>query len=104
MRQDYQTFRSNNAEVIAIGPGSNRAFRRFWEQHELPFPGVPDPGGGVLKALGQEFRLLKLGRLPGVIVVGRDGVIRFTHYGTAQWDIPPNSELLALLEGLNQPG
>jgi hypothetical protein len=55
----------------------------------------------VLKLYGQQVSLFKLGRMPAQVLVDRDGVARFVHYGHSMSDIPRNAEVLALLDELN---
>ena len=78
------------------------AFAEYWEREELPFVGLPDPRHGVLKVYGQEVKLFKFGRMPAQVIVDKQGVARFVHYGHSMSDIPPNSELLDLLDSLNR--
>jgi peroxiredoxin Q/BCP len=73
-----------------------------WDKERLPFVGLADPEHSVADRYGQEVKLLRMGRMPALIVVGKDGVIHYHHYGDSMRDIPPNSEILALLENLNR--
>jgi len=102
LRQDYQQFVDRGAEIIAVGPDSAEAFRSYWEQEGLPFVGLPDPKRSVLKLYGQEVKLLKLGRMPAQVLVDKNGIARYVHYGHSMSDIPSNKELLDLLDELNQ--
>jgi peroxiredoxin len=102
LRQDYDEFVKRDAEVIVIGPEDRAAFARYWEKESLPFVGLPDPGHKVLKLYGQEINLFKLGRMPAQVIVDRAGQARYVHYGHSMSDIPPNKELLALFDELNQ--
>ena len=105
LRQDYAQFVERDAEIVAIGPEARADFARYWEEHEMPFVGIPDPDHTVPKLYGQEVRLFKMGRLPAQVLVDKDGHVRYAHYGRSMSDIPPNSELLALLDQLNrEPG
>ena len=101
LRQDYQEFVQRQAQVIVVGPEDARAFESYWDQHDLPFIGLPDPKAGVLKLYGQEVNLFKLGRMPAQVIVDKAGVARFVHYGHSMSDIPENAEVLALLGQLN---
>ncbi len=101
MRRDYEKFRALGAEVIAIGPDSPEAFRRYWAEHQLPFTGLADPKHLVARLYGQEVKLLKLGRLPAVVVVDRAGIVRTVYYGDSMRDIPPNESLLATVAALD---
>ena len=101
LRQDSAQFKALGAEIIVVGPEKRDAFARYWVQEELPFVGLPDPRSSVLKLYGQEVKLFKLGRMPAQVIVDRNGVVRYVHYGHSMSDIPPNDELLTLLDQLN---
>ena len=49
----------------------------------------------------QEVNIFKLGRMPLVTIVDGRGMIRFAHYGASMSDIPPNAELLDVINQLN---
>jgi len=104
LRRDYDEFVERDAEVIVIGPESEGAFARYWEKENLPFVGLPDPKHTVLKLYGQEIKLFKLGRMPAQVIVDKKGRARYVHYGHSMSDIPPNDEVLGLLDGLNLQG
>lgn len=100
LRQDYQEFVKRQVEVIVIGPEDANDFASYWQVHNLPFIGLPDPQAGVLKLYGQEVNLFKLGRLPAQVIVDKAGITRFVHYGHDMSDIPSNAEVLALVDGM----
>jgi peroxiredoxin Q/BCP len=100
LRQDYDAFVARDAEVIVIGPEGADKFAQYFGENDLPFTGVPDPDHSVLKLYGQEVNLFKLGRMPAQVLVDKAGVARFVHYGHSMSDIPPNEELLGLLDDL----
>jgi peroxiredoxin len=100
LRQGHQDLVDRDAAVVVVGPESAEAFARYWRTHDLPFVGLPDPRHVVLDRFGQEVKLLKLGRMPAQVIVDKQGVTRHAHYGDSMRDIPPNSELLALLDHL----
>ena len=101
LRQDYQKFVASDAEIIIIGPENQKSFARYWHREKLPFVGVPDPNHRIADLYGQQVKLLKLGRLPALIVVDKQGTIRYRHYGDSMRDIPENSEILSVLGELN---
>ena len=101
LRQDYQEFVAREAEVVVVGPEDREAFASYWEKENLPFIGLPDPEHRVLKLYGQEINLFKLGRMPAQLVIDKQMVARYVHYGHAMDDIPPNVELLDFLDNLN---
>ena len=102
LRQDYQEFTRRNAEVVVVGPEDGPAFASYWAREQLPFIGLPDPTHQVADLYGQQIKLLKFGRMPALAVVDSLGRIRYRHYGSSMSDIPPNQEILAVLDQINQ--
>jgi peroxiredoxin Q/BCP len=101
LRQGHEEFVRRDAAVVVIGPDGPAAFASYWREHDLPFVGLPDPKHSVLKLYGQEVNLFKLGRMPAQMIVDRQGVLRYVHYGHDLADIPANEELFGILDGLN---
>lgn len=102
LRQDYDKFHALNAEILVIGPEDAASFKKYWEENDLPFIGIPDPAHSVLKLYGQEVNLFRLGRMPAMVIVDASGMVRFVHYGHSMSDIPENAEVLATLKALIQ--
>ena len=68
----------------------------------MPFPGLADHDHTIAKLYGQQVKLLKFGRMPALVVVDKQGMLRYRHYGNSPADIPANSDILSLLDELNQ--
>jgi peroxiredoxin Q/BCP len=100
LRHDYDQFVSRDTAVLVLGPEKPEKFAAYFQEHDLPFTGLPDPGASVLKLYGQEVSLFKLGRMPAQVLVDKQGVARWAHYGHSMKDIPANEEVLALIDGL----
>ncbi len=94
LRQEYDRFVENETEIVVVGPDNANAFRDYWTENDLPFIGLPDPKHSVLKLYGQEIKLFKFGRMPAQVVVDKDGVARYVHYGKSMSDIPSNDDIL----------
>jgi len=101
LRQDYDKFVELNTEIIVAGPENADAFKNYWEKENLPFIGLPDPEHLVLKLYGQEVKIFKLGRMPAQVILDKNGIARFVHYGHTMSDIPDNKELFDLLDEIN---
>jgi peroxiredoxin len=101
LRQDFAEFEKRGTVILVIGPENASAFARYWREHDLPFTGLPDPARTVLKLYGQQIDLFKFGRMPAQVLVDKKGIARFIHYGHDMTDIPANSEMLALIDGIN---
>jgi peroxiredoxin len=104
LRQEYSRFVANETEIVVVGPDNASAFRNYWAENDLPFTGLPDSHYSVLKLYGQEIKLFKFGRMPAQVVVDKEGIARYVHYGKSMRDIPSNDEILESLEPVHESG
>jgi peroxiredoxin len=104
LREDYERFTEKDAEILVIGPEGPRRFKQVWEEQRYPFVGFADYRHEVADLYGQEVKLSKLGRMPAMLIVDKQGVIRFAHFGDDMADIPVNENVLVLLDQLNEEG
>jgi len=96
-RDDYAEFTRRGTEILAVGPDGPDAFREYWRAQRLPFVGLPDPEHHVARRYGQEVNIFKLGRMPLVMVLDAQGLIRYVHYASSMSDIPGNDLLLDVI-------
>lgn len=101
MKKDYKEFGSRKATIVVIAPHSTEKVAEYWKKEELPMIGVPDEDGKLAELYGQEWKLLKLGRMPALFAIDRKGTLVFAQYGKSMSDIPKNSEMLKVLDGIN---
>ena len=98
LRRQYADFQRRDAEIVAVCPEGADEVARFWAEQELPFQGVSDPDHEVARRFGQQVKLLRLGRMPALLIVDRDGRIRYRHYSRSMSDTPRNNDVLAALD------
>jgi len=101
LREDHDKFTEKGAEILVIGPEGPRRFKQVWDEQRYPFVGFSDYRHTVADLYGQEVNLAKLGRMPAMLIVDKQGVIRFAHFSDNMADIPRNEAVLALLDQLN---
>ena len=102
LRDEYKRFTQRGAEILAVGPNPLAIFTDYWRNERIPFIGLPDPDHKVALLYRQEVNLFKLGRMPLNCIVDANGNIRFAHYGSSMRNIPPNEELLQVIDELNK--
>jgi peroxiredoxin len=102
LRQDYEEFVKRDTAVLVVGPENSKKFADYFGENNLPFTGLPDPEHSVLKRYGQEIKIFKLGRMPAQALVDKQGIVRFIHYGNSMSDIPETTEMLELIDTMNQ--
>jgi peroxiredoxin len=61
-----------------------------------------DESEEVAKLLKQEKRWIKLGRMPGLLVIDKKGIIKYAYYSKNMHDIPENDKILNVLEAINK--
>ena len=104
LRQDFDKFEAEETEILVLGPEDSLAFKSYWKTNKLPFVGLPDPTHKILKLYGQEIKLFKFGRMPAMLIIDKNGLVRFVHYGHSMSDIPDNRDVLLTLNSMNKEG
>lgn len=98
MKADYDLYVARKAQIIVVVPHDSEKVRACWEKEGLPFSGVPDPDGILGRLYKQEWNLIKLGRMPALFVMDRQGILAFVQYAMNMADIPPNAVILDILD------
>ena len=102
LRQEFDLFSQRDTIIVVVGPENAANFQSYWEKNQLPFIGLPDEQKKVLNLYGQEVVFLKLGRMPAQMLIDKQGILRFAHYGNSMQDIPEGKELLDLLDDIQK--
>jgi peroxiredoxin len=98
LRQDYQKFLELDTEVIAIAPDTMGNTQSYFKNNALPFPGLVDNHLNVYQQFDVQSKLTSLGQRPGLFIIDKHGITRFTYLGTQQWEIPSNLLVLEQLQ------
>ena len=61
-----------------------------------------DESKKVVKILNQQIKITKMGRMPGLIIVDKQGIIQYAYYGDSMKDIPKNDALFEVIERINK--
>ena len=100
MRDDYERFTGLGAEVLAVSAEPGKRSEAYLRSHPLPYPTLVDEEHAVFDAYDVTSRMISLGQRPGLFVIDADGVVRFEEVGSQQYNIPPNEQVLKVLESL----
>jgi peroxiredoxin len=98
MKKDIRKFTNRKAQIVVIAPHEKDEVKDYWEKEKLPFIGIPDPDGTLGKLYGQEWNLIKLGRMPALFIIDKKGAVVYSQYGKSMADIPDNNDLFQILE------
>jgi peroxiredoxin len=102
LSHDYQEFVNRETEILILGPNDEDSFKRIWKMEKLPMIGLADPGSKIADLYQQEVNLLKLGRMPALLVIDKQGIIRFIHYAQSMADIPENRKIFEVLDKIDR--
>jgi peroxiredoxin Q/BCP len=61
-----------------------------------------DPTKKVPEMLKQQVRIVKLGRMPAMLIVDKKGIVRYAYYSDSMSDIPKNEEVFEVLKELQE--
>ena len=100
LRQHYQEFVERDTEIVVVGPDSPGAFKKYWEKEDMPFVGLADPRHSVANRYEQQVSLMRLGRMPALLIVDKKGQVRFMHYADNMKDYPTLPEMYAVIDAL----
>ncbi len=98
MKQDYNEFVAKNTSVVVVTPHDAEKTSKYFLKNDLPFYGIPDPDHKVADLYKQQWKLIKLGLMPALFVVDREGKIVFSYYSKSMKNIPANDIVTGMLE------
>jgi peroxiredoxin Q/BCP len=101
LRDDHPRFESLGVQVVAVSAEAAPAGEAYLRGHPMPFPIVVDADHTVFDAYDVASKAMSLGQRPAVFVIDAEGVVRYDHVGTQQWQIPGDEAVLGLLEALD---
>jgi len=76
--------------------------KKMEHKYARKYPIFYDESKKVATMLKQEVRFIKLGRMPGLLVIDKQGIIQYAYYGKNMHDIPENDEILKVLKRINK--
>ena len=90
-------------QILGIVGQDRKEVAEFLDRNPLPFPILCDDDRAVIKAYGMHNRIaLDAWNMahPGVILIDREGVIRWIYRSSSQFDIPKEELVISQLAGL----
>jgi peroxiredoxin Q/BCP len=100
--KDIEKFNELNTIIYAILPDNLEKARIFESEFARGYPIYYDDKKTVNKILKQEIKPLKFGRMPALLIIDKQGIIRYAYYSDSMDDIPKNEELFNIIKDLNK--
>ena len=102
LAKDFDKFNELNTEIYAILPDKLEKARLFESEFAVRYPIYYDDKKKVNKMLKQEIKPSKFGRMPVLLILDKQGIIRYAYYSDSMDDIPKNEEIFNVIENLNK--
>ena len=104
-RDSYPSITGASLAVYGLSTDSPKANTTFATKQSLPYPLICDPSGQLIKALGLSKSGKGSGTTRGVVVIDKQGHVRFAYVGSSLGDRPSIKVILKQLDSLKQePG
>lgn len=102
LSDDFEKFKEYDAILYTILPDDLESAKIFEANFAKgKFPIYYDAKKKVNKMLKQEVKPLKLGRMPALLIIDTQGIIRYAYYSDSMSDIPDNEEIFEVLKNLD---
>ncbi|OLS13891.1 MAG: hypothetical protein RBG13Loki_2485 [Promethearchaeota archaeon CR_4] len=99
MKRDIEKFNALKTQILGVLVAKEGTGKEFNERViKNAYPLLLDANEEVAKTYAQDFKLLKAGRMPALLIIGTDQKITYVHYGSSMKDIPTNESVLKFLE------
>ena len=82
--------------MVAVAKDDVKSVQEHWAKEKIPYVGVPDPEGKIGNLYHQRS---KLGLMPAVFVIDRQGTLTMAHYGSGMKAIPTVEDILTAVKG-----
>lgn len=91
-----------DAYIFAILADNEDNAKKMEKKYARKYPIFYDESKKVPKKLNQQVKWLKLGRMPGLLIADKQGIIQYAYYSDNMHDIPENETLLEELKKINK--
>lgn len=102
LRNNLTKFKELDTELYAILPDNLENAKKFESEYAKDYPVYYDDKKKVNKMLNQEVKPLKFGRMPALLIIDKQSIIRYAHYSDSMDDIPKIEEIFDVLKNLNK--
>jgi len=99
---DFEKFNELDTVLYAILPDNLENAQKFESEFAKEYPIYYDDKKKVNKMLKQEVKPLKLGRMPALLIIDKQAIIRYAYYSDSMDDIPENEEIFNVVKKLNK--
>ena len=101
--KDYDKFEEKDVYLYPILVDNIENAKKLEKKYARnKYPIFYDESKKVVKMLNQQIKVTKLGRMPGMLIVDKQGIIQYAYYGDSMKDIPENTVVFDVIERINK--
>lgn len=97
LRRDYEKFEEMDVFIYPILVDTKENAEKLEQKYAKKYAVFYDKTKKVAKMLKQEVKLKKLGRMPGLLIIDKQGIVQYAYYGDSMKDIPENEVLFEVI-------
>lgn len=101
LRKDYEKFEEKDVYLYAILVDNEENAKKLEQKYAKKYPVFYDQTKKVVQMFHQEIKITKLGRMPGLLIVDKQGIVQYAYYGDSMKDIPDNNTLFEVIDKIN---
>lgn len=98
MHLDYPQFTALDTQILALTHDDLENAKVYFSKNHLPFPGLVDTDHKIYDQYDVASKTLALGQRPGLFIVDKESIVQYAYVGYQQWEIPPNQQVLKILQ------
>jgi len=101
LRRDLEKFDELDGFIYPILADNKKNAQKMEQKYARKYAIFYDSSKKVPNLLNQQVKILKLGRMPGLLIIDKQGIVQYAYYSDNMHDIPSNEELLNELRKIN---
>lgn len=103
MAYKYEEYQAVDTELVPILVDNLEHAQEMERKYaRSKFPIFYDQSNSIAKTLNQQVVWWKLGRMPGMLLVDKQGIIQFAYYSDSMADIPKHEDVMDVLQEIRK--
>lgn len=102
LRKGLEKFEELDGYLYPILADNEKNAQKMEQKYARKYAIFYDQSKKVPELLKQQVKLFKGGRMPGLLIIDKQGIIRYAYYSDSMKDLPRNEELLSELKKINK--
>ena len=102
LRRNLDKFEELDGFLFPILADTEENAKKMEQKYARTYAVFYDPSKSVPKLLHQQIKFWKGGRMPGLLIIDKQGIIRYAYYSDSMKDLPKTEKILEILKEINK--